>query len=255
MKVNIDGIDINYIQEGKGYDIILLHGWGGSIETMNPIFLYFRNFARVTSIDLPGFGKSDKPKEAIDSYEYSDIIYKFIKKIGIKEANIVGHSHGGRIGIILAAKNSDIVNKLVLVDSAGIIPKRTYRYYLKVYWFKTLKKIYLLFNKNNKENLEKFYKKFGSIDYSRAEGVMRQTMVKVVNDNLEPLLERIKAPTLLVWGENDEDTPLYMGKIMEEKIKDSGLVIIENGTHYSYIDDIVRFKAAVKYFFKDELSQ
>src|SRR6056297_1151738 len=114
MKVTIDGININYIQEGKGYDIILLHGWGGSIETMNPIFLYFRNFARVTSIDLPGFGKSDKPKEAINSYEYCDIIYKFIKKIGIEKANIIGHSHGGRIGIILAAQHSDIINKLVL---------------------------------------------------------------------------------------------------------------------------------------------
>ncbi|MDW7667557.1 MAG: alpha/beta hydrolase [Bacillota bacterium] len=254
MKLNIDGININYIQEGKGYDIILLHGWGGSIETMNPIFLYFRNFARVTSIDLPGFGESDKPIEAINSYEYSDIIYKFIREIGIEEANIIGHSHGGRIGIILAAQHSDIVNKLVLVNSAGIIPKRTFKYYIKIYWFKALKKLYMLLNKNNEDNLEKFYKKFGSTDYSQAEGVMRQTMVKVVNDNLEPLLEKIKTPTLLVWGENDEDTPLYMGKIMEEKIKDSGLVIIENGTHYSYIDDIVKFKAAVKYFFKDELS-
>jgi len=254
MKLNIDGININYIQEGKGYDIILLHGWGGSLETMNPIFLYFRNFARVTSIDLPGFGKSDKPKRAINSYEYCDIIYKLIKKIGIKKANIIGHSHGGRIGIILSAHHSDLVNKLVLVNSAGIIPKRTFKYYIKVYWFKMLKKTYLLFNKNNKENLEKFYKKFGSTDYSQAEGVMRQTMVKVVNDDLEPLLEEIKAPTLLVWGENDKDTPLYMGKIMEEKIEDSGLVIIENGSHYSYIDDIVKFKAAVNYFFKNELS-
>ena len=78
-------------------------------------------------------------------------------------------------------------------------------------------------------------------------------MVKVINDNLEPLLEKIKAPTLLIWGEKDEDTPIYMAKIMEKKIKDSGLVIIEKGSHYSYIDNMPKFKGALKYFFKDEL--
>ena len=254
MKISIDGMNINYIQEGKGYDIILLHGWGGSIETMNPVLIYLKNFARITSVDLPGFGKSDNPKEPMDSFTYSEIIYKFIKKLGIEKANVIGHSHGGRIGIILASKYADVVNKLVLVDSAGIIPKRTYKYYLKVYWFKTLKKIYLFFNKNNKDKLEEFYKKFGSTDYSQAKGIMRETMVKVVNDDLEPLLEKIRIPTLLIWGEEDEQTPLYMGKIMEEKIKDSGLVIIEDGSHYSYLDNIVKFRAAVKYFFKDDLS-
>ncbi len=254
MKISIDGMNINYIQEGKGYDIILLHGWGGSIETMNPILIHLKNFARITSVDLPGFGKSDKPKEAIDSFKYSEIVYKLIKKLGIKKANIIGHSHGGRIGIILASQYSDVVNKLVLVDSAGIISKRTYKYYIKVYWFKVLKKIYLFLNKNKEDNLEKFYKKFGSVDYSQSKGIMRETMVKVVNDNLKPLLEKINIPTLLIWGEDDEETPLYMGKIMEEKIKDSGLVIIENGSHYSYLDDIIKFRAAVKYFFKAELS-
>jgi pimeloyl-ACP methyl ester carboxylesterase len=254
MKINIDGININYIQEGKGYDIILLHGWGGSIETMNPIYIHLKNFAKVTSIDLPGFGNSSKPENSLNSFEYSEIIYKFIKAVGIEKANFIGHSHGGRIGIILAAEYPEVVNKLVLVDSAGIIPKRKMNYYLKVYWFKLLKRIYLLFNGNDKSKLEKFYKKYGSTDYSQAEGIMRETMVKVVNDNLEPLLEKIKAPTLLIWGEEDDETPLYMGKIMEEKIKDSGLVTIEKGSHYSYIDDIVKFRAAIKYFFKEELT-
>ncbi len=253
MKIKVKGLNINYIQEGEGYDIILLHGWGCSIETMIPILNILKDSARITVLDLPGFGESDKPKQPINSYEYTEIVNEFIEKIGIKTANILGHSHGGRIGIILSSKYPEKVNKLVLIDSAGIIPKRSLKYYFKVYSFKLLKKIYLKLNKNDKRKLQKFYKKYGSEDYKNSEGIMRQTMVKVINDNLEPLLEKIKAPTLLIWGEEDDSTPLYMAKIMEKKIKDSGLVLIEKGGHYSYIDDMPKFKGALKYFFKDEL--
>jgi len=253
MKIKVKGLNINYIQEGEGYDIILLHGWGCSIETMIPILNILKDSARITVLDLPGFGESDKPKQPINSYEYTEIVNEFIEKIGIKTANILGHSHGGRIGIILSSKYPEKVNKLVLIDSAGIIPKRSLKYYFKVYSFKLLKKIYLKLNKNDKRKLQKFYKKYGSEDYKNSEGIMRQTMVRVINDNLEPLLEKIKAPTLLIWGEEDDSTPLYMAKIMEKKIKDSGLVLIEKGGHYSYIDDMPKFKGALKYFFKDEL--
>ena len=253
MKIKVKGLNINYIQEGEGYDIILLHGWGCSIETMIPILNILKDSAKVTVLDLPGFGESDKPEKPINSYEYTEIVNEFIEKIGIKTANILGHSHGGRIGIILSSKYPEKVNKLVLIDSAGIIPKRSLKYYFKVYSFKLLKKIYLKLNKNDKRKLQKFYKKYGSEDYKNSEGIMRQTMVKVINDNLEPLLEKIKAPTLLIWGEEDDSTPLYMAKIMEKKIKDSGLVLIEKGGHYSYIDDMPKFKGALKYFFKDEL--
>jgi len=255
MKIKVKGLNINYIQEGEGYDIILLHGWGCSIETMIPIFDILKDRARVTVLDLPGFGESDKLKKPINSYEYTEIVNEFIEKIGIKVANILGHSHGGRIGIILASKYPEKINKLVLIDSAGIIPKRSLKYHLKVKSFKLLKKIYLILNNNDKEKLSKFYKKYGSEDYRNADGIMRQTIVRVINDNLEPLLEKIKAPTLLVWGEKDDATPLYMAKTMENKIKDSGLVVIEKGSHYSYIDDLPKFKGAVKYFFKEELKE
>ena len=91
------------------------------------------------------------------------------------------HSHGGRISIILASKYN-IVKKLILIDSAGLIPKRKVSYYVKVYWFKLLKKMYLMLPAKNKQaKLAEFYKKFGSKDYREAEGVMRQTMVKAVS--------------------------------------------------------------------------
>ncbi|HBC31742.1 MAG TPA: alpha/beta hydrolase [Clostridiales bacterium] len=255
MYIDIDGLNINYIDEGEGNHVLLLHGWGGSIQTMMPIFNILKDKFRVVTLDLPGFGNSDIPNEPWNSYNYSECINKFIEKINLKELILFGHSHGGRISIILASKYN-VVRKLILIDSAGIIPKRKAKYYIKVYWFKLLKKIYLIFPaKNKKEKLDKFYKKFGSQDYRDSEGVMRQTMVKVINDNLLRLLALVKAPTLLIWGENDEETPVYMGELMEREIPDSGLVLLKGAGHYSYIDNYDQFRAVIKVFLKDDFGE
>ncbi|MGD9570141.1 MAG: alpha/beta fold hydrolase [Sedimentibacter sp.] len=254
MHINIDGLNINYIDEGTGNAVMLLHGWGGSIQTMKAILNILKDKCRVITLDLPGFGESDMPNSPWNSYDYADCIKKFIDALEIKSLILFGHSHGGRISIILSSKY-DFVKKLVLIDSAGIIPKRKLKYYIKVYTFKLLKKFYsITASGSNAEKLEKFYKKYGSTDYRESQGVMRQTMVKVINDNLIDLLPKIKAPTLLIWGENDQDTPLYMGKIMEEKIHDSGLIILKDAGHYSYIDCYDQFKAVINVFLKDEFN-
>lgn len=255
MIVNIDGIDINYIEEGKGQDILLLHGWGANIQTMMPVYNLLKDKSRVVALDLPGCGKSGIPKHPWNSYDYANLVKKFIDKMKLDNVILFGHSHGGRISIILANNYAALIKKIVLIDSAGLIPKRKLNYYIKVYSFKILKKIYLLFSSgdNNKQKLESFYKKFGSTDYKEANGIMRQTMVKVINDDLRPLLKNINASTLIIWGENDEDTPLYMGKIMEQEIPDSGLVILENAGHYSYIDYYSKFKAVIESFLKEDI--
>ena len=253
MHIKVDGLNINYIDEGTGSAVLLLHGWGGSIQTMMPIYNVLKNKCRVITMDLPGFGESDMPCEPWNSYDYALFIIKFIEKIGLNSIILFGHSHGGRISIILSSRYN-VVKKLVLIDSAGIIPKRTMKYYVKVYSFKFLKKIYTVFSSGNtkEQKIEKFYKRFGSADYKEAHGIMRQTMVKVINDNLIDLLPLIKVPTLLIWGESDQDTPLYMGKKMEEKINDSGLVIFKGAGHYSYIDCYDQFKAVINVFLKDD---
>lgn len=255
MHINIDGLNINYIDEGIGNTVLLLHGWGGSIQTMKPIANILKNKCRVISLDLPGFGESDMPKTPWNSYDYANCIKKLIDELKLSDIILFGHSHGGRISIILSSKY-DFVKKLILIDSAGILPKRKLKYYIKVYSFKLLKKIYITFSRaaSKEQKLEEFYKKFGSTDYKESHGIMRQTMVKVINDNLIDLLPLIKASTLLIWGENDEDTPIYMGKLMEEKIKDSGLITLKGAGHYSYIDGYDQFKAVINVFLKDEFN-
>lgn len=254
MKINIDGLNINYISEGEGQNVLILHGWGASIPTMMPIHNHLKDRFKVYTIDLPGFGESDEPKEVWGSHEYADAVKKFIDKMGMKDIILMGHSHGGRISIVLSSKYPELFKKMVLIDSAGIIPRRKLDYYLKVYSFKALRATYnaLFFWIDKEKRLEKFYKKFGSTDYQASKGMMRKILVTVVNDNLRPLLKDIKTETLLVWGRNDEDTPVYMGKIMEQEIKGSGLVVLENAGHYSYLDQMYQFNKVMDSFLKEE---
>lgn len=250
MVIKIQDININYIVEGEGSPILILHGWGASIDTVRPIINILNNRYKVYALDLPGFGSSSEPKEAIDSFQYAEIVREFLKEMNIEKATFIGHSFGGKLSIILSSKYPDIFDKLVLIDSAGLIPKRGLKYYTKVYSFKTLKFIYrkMFFWIKNEKRMENFYKKFGSDDYRDSSGVMRQILVKVVNENLRPLLKDIKASTLIIWGDQDDATPVYMAHIMESEIKDSGLVVFEGAGHYAYLDQYNRFTAVINAF-------
>lgn len=250
MFINIEGLDLNYIIEGEGNPVVVLHGWGCNIDTVIPIVNILKNKYKVYALDLPGFGKSQEPKDVFDSFDYARIVKTFLEKMEINKAVFIGHSFGGKLSIILGSKYPEYVEKIVLIDSAGLIAIRGPKYYFKVYSFKSLRFIYkhLFFWIKDDKRLEKFYKKFGSDDYRNATGIMRRIFVKVVNENLRPILKDIKVPTLLIWGDKDDATPLYMGKIMEKEIKDSGLVILEGTGHYSYLEDYQKFTAVIKSF-------
>lgn len=254
MILNIDGLDINYISEGEGKNLIVLHGWGCNIDTVMPIVNILKEKYKVYAIDLPGFGKSQEPEVVMSSFDYVEIVRGFMNELGIKKATFVGHSLGGKLSIIMGSKYPSQVDKLVLIDSAGLIPKRGLNYYFKVYSFKTLRFIYkkLFFWIADEKKMEKFYKKFGSDDYQDSSGIMRKILVILVNENLKPLLKEIKASTLIIWGDRDMDTPLYMAKTMESEIPDCGLVVLEGTGHYSYLDDYHKFGLILKAFLGGE---
>ena len=254
MKIKIEGMDLNYIDEGKGEDVLVLHGWGANIGTVLSIVNLLKPYFRVYALDLPGFGESTKPKEVLGSEDYARVVKKFMNNMGMKNVVLIGHSFGGKISILLGANHPGIVSKMVLIDSAGLIPKRKLKYYIKVYSFKALKFIYksLLFWIGEDQRMGKLYKIFGSKDYKDAEGIMRKILVRVVNEDLKPILKKIQSPTLLIWGDKDTATPLYMGRIMEKEIPDSGLVILEGTGHYSYLEDYSKFSIILKAFLLDE---
>lgn len=249
MFVNIDGLNVNYEVAGVGEPILLLHGWGGEIASFKPVFNYLSKTNKVYVIDFPGFGESEEPKEDWGVEEYSEMVNKFLEYLSISKISIIAHSFGGRVSVILGAKYPEKINKLILVDSGGLIRKRELKYYIKVYSYKSVKKIYLLFipKERQEQAMEKLYSKFGSADYKNA-GNLRKIFVKVVNQNLIDYLPKIKAPTLLIWGENDDETPVSFGETMKSKIPDAGLIIFKDAGHFSYLDKLNDFCVIVDNF-------
>lgn len=253
--IQIDGVNINYDECGPedGAPIILMHGWGCRLETLASIRSVLADKMHVYNIDLPGHGKSDEPPAIWGVEEYTQLVEKFIKMLGIDNPILLGHSFGGRISILLSSRNR--VKKVLLVDAAGIKPHRSMKYYYKVYTYKAFKHLVYLFasKKRGEKILEKYRSKSGSADYAAASPTMRGILSKCVNEDLKHVMPDIKAPTLLIWGENDTATPLSDAKTMEQLIPDAGLVSFPGCGHYSFLDNPRGFRAVIKEFLKDEL--
>lgn len=245
IKVNYEIFDERENKEDSARPLLLLHGWMARIEALSPIYLYFKKTRPVYVLDFPGQGGKSDPLNSVWNVEkYSLMVKAFIETQNIKKCDVIGHSFGGRVIIYLASTYDDLFNKIILTDSAGIKPKMTLKKFFKIYSYKFMKNILKVFlSKEKYENkMNEMRQKRGSSDYaSLSNDTMRETFKNVVNYDLTPKLKDIKNSTLLIWGENDADTPLYMAKIMEKEIKDSGLVILENAGHYSYIDNSQKF--------------
>lgn len=249
METTIKNVLTHYEVSGEtGKPVVLLHGWGQNVAMMNPIAQHLKDRFVVYNIDLPGFGESGKPIEAWSVYDYADFVKEFCLYNKIENPIIIGHSFGVRLAIIYASKNP--CNKLVFTGGAGIKNKHGLDYYIKVYSYKACKKVLSFLHLN--KTLENLQKNSGSSDYQSLTGAMRESFVKIVNEDLSYLLKDIKCETLLVWGDKDEDTPLWMGQKMEKEIPNAGLAIFENDDHFAYWHQMNRFLAVIDIFLKGE---
>lgn len=223
-----EGIRISYEQSGQGPDLLLLHGWGCSHTIFDAFVPALAATHRVTGIDFPGFGDSDEPSEVWGVFEYEKMLEAFCDALGIVSPQIIAHSFGGRIAIIFASRRT--TGRLVFTDAAGIKPRRSLKYYVKVYSFK-LSKLFL-----SREAIEKRRASAGSSDYRNASPRMRAILSRTVNQDLSHLLCDIKAPVLLFWGENDTATPMRDARKMEKLIPDAAIVSVPGGSHFSFLD-------------------
>lgn len=248
-KLLIKDVSINYSCSGTSKDtVVLLHGWGQNMTMMVQIENHLADRFTVYNIDLPGFGKSDTPLIAWSVYDYADCLKQFMDRLSIYDPIIIAHSFGARLAIILAANND--ISKMVLTGAAGIKDKRHLDYYIKVYSYKLAKNTLKIFGL--KKYQEQLSNNAGSSDYQNTSGVMRATFVKIVNEDLTKYLSDIKAEVLLVWGEKDMATPLWMGKMMAELIPNAGLAIFENDDHYAYYNQTSRFLKVLDIFLSSQ---
>ena len=253
----INDLKINYIKKGESsQNVLILPGWGTTINTYIPLINGISTYANVYSLDMPGFGQSEEPKESWNLDKYVDFVIEFIEEQNIKNLDLIGHSNGGRIIIKLMTRR-DLkfkVNKVILIGSAGIVhPKSTTRK-IKENIFKITKKILELkpFKKVFAKFIIKFQNKFGSEDYRNASPIMKKTMVKLLNEDVRECLPNINVPTLLIWGENDTATPISDAEIMEKTIPDAGLVRIKGCTHYVFLENTQYVNKIIENFLNEK---
>jgi pimeloyl-ACP methyl ester carboxylesterase len=249
MEITVQGIKTAYNMEGEGAPLLLLHGWGVERSVFAPLQEHFARHMQVWSLDFPGFGASGPPPAAWGVGEYADFAQAFCAAVGLESPAILGHSFGGRVAIVLAARGFG--TKLVLTDAAGLKPKRNIFYYVRVHSYKAAKKVMSLpgLRRWQDKALALWLKRNPSADYTKAQGIMRAIFVKVVNEDLASCLPQITQPTLLMWGENDTATPLSDGQKMEKLIPDSGLVIFKGAGHYPFLEQPAHFYRVLENYF------
>ena len=250
-----NGVKLHYTDCGQGHPLLLLHGWGCNTTTFNTIRPFLEERMRVITVDFAGFGQSDEPREVWGVEQYTRSIEALAEHEGVENPILVGHSFGGRVSIVYASRNK--TQKVILVDAAGVKPRRTFAYYRKVYSFKLMKRLARIFlgKRRAEEWADRRRAKVGSSDYSNASPMMRAILSKCVNEDLCHLMPKIEASTLLFWGENDTATPLADAKKMEGLIPDAGLVTVAGAGHFSFLENTPLFLRVVESFLSKEMKR
>lgn len=252
MKVVIDGLNIEYTESGSGIPVLLLHGWNSSFEVYKGIMSALSDRCRLVAVNFPGCANSDVMPNPWKLEDYCDFVLKFMNAVNLENPILIGHSHGGRTILKMVAEGMVNPPKIVLLDSAGLIPKKSAKQKFRAKSFKFIKWCLTLpVVKNHSQGLlEKARNHYGSADYNAAPEVLRKTMVSLVNTDLRDILHKINCPTLLIWGDKDTATPLSDAKIIESLIKDAGLCVLEGTGHYSFCEKPYEAHAILRSFIK-----
>ena len=176
----------------------------------------------------------EQPLRPLDLDDYCNYVEECIQLVEAKEVIVVGHSFGGRVGLRLAVRR--VIDKLVLVDSAGLKPRRSLSYYYKVYSYKAKRKLGLDTSGS------------GSSDYRSMSPIMKRTFVTIVGTFQDFELEHVHIPTLIIWGDMDRETPMYMAKKLIKKIKDNKIIVYEGAGHFSYLERPELFERNLRSF-------
>jgi pimeloyl-ACP methyl ester carboxylesterase len=232
--------------------ILALHGWGVSADLVAPLGqrLAQKGFT-VIAPDIPGFGESAPPSTAWSVYDYANHVIRLLDALHLEKVHLFGHSFGGRLSLILGAQHADRIVSISLANSAGVLPRKDLLLAARTTAYKSVRDSLKNIGLNTlSNNLRDWYvARYASSDYKNA-GVLRESFVKIVNEDLLPYAAKIAAPTLLIWGAKDEDTPLWQGQMLASTIPNAGIVVYDDAGHYSYLDRLSDVTATLDYFYK-----
>lgn len=262
MQLDLCGAKVDVYESGCGQrSALLLHGWGCSAQMMESVQRALSGSMRVVALDFPGHGKNGKalpPPEPWGVPEYMEMAAQLIRRLGLAPCDIVAHSFGARVAILLAATYPELVGRMVFTGGAGVKKPQSGKATMKTRLYRGLRGAVNLAEKTHlfgdlpDKGREALVQKFGSADYKALTPEMRKTFNKVISLDLSDRLADIKAPTLLFWGAEDTETPLWMAKVMEEKIPDAGLVVEAGAGHFAFLERNDIFLRVVRSFLVED---
>jgi pimeloyl-ACP methyl ester carboxylesterase len=227
--------------------VVILHGWGASLDAIASVTSGLASSLEVVAVDLPGFGSSAPPPEAWSVGRYASLVVALCDSLGFSRFSLLGHSFGARIAIVVASSEPSRVARVLLTGAAGLKPRRKPSYYAKVSVAKVGRVVGAVGGSAGRDLQQKMRGRVASQDWLDASETMRGTFRLVIAEDLSPRLPAVRAPTLLVWGEADEDTPLWMGERMAELLPDGALVKLPGG-HYVYAERSAEFNRIAAHF-------
>jgi pimeloyl-ACP methyl ester carboxylesterase len=245
--IEVNGQRTRIVDEGSGAPVVVLHGWGGRIESMAPVIACLSPAFRVIALDLPGFGEAPVPNGSWGTPDYAAYVRDVLSDVGISSAFFVGHSYGAKTALYMASAYDGVVEKLVAAGSSGLRTPPSLAAQAKR-WMSRGARLAGRAGPPGRLVRDAVYDRIASKDYKDA-GPMRPVLVKVVNEDVAELLPRITAPVLLVWGSNDDAVPIAHAERMEKLIPDAGLVVFDGAGHFAYLDDGPRFCRIIRHFF------
>ena len=251
--MKISEMTVNYIYEPAEKTVLFLHGWNAPFEIYAPVLDFLRSLGfGIAAFDMPGVGKTSEPQKPLTLDDYVSFTLDFCKQIGLKNAVIFCHSNGGRIAArLLSMKNCPIFcEKAVFFASAGVKMPKTAGQKISLALYKLLKILGTKkpFSYLFDELYERVRDKRSSADYKAASPVMKKTMSNLLESDISACLPDISAEVLLIFGENDTATPLFLAEKMHALIKNSGLVAVKNAGHFAYLGNPGQFYGALSAF-------
>lgn len=244
--IEVNSQKVRLVEMGNGDPVVVLHGWGGRIESMSPVLECLGRSLHVVAMDLPGFGDSPIPAGVWGTPDYAEFVHDVVASLGIQRAAFVGHSFGAKTSLYLAATHREFVTKLVAQGASGLRAAPS----LKARGKRLVSRSARLagsFGPPGRALRQALYERVASQDYKEA-GELRPILVKVVNEDIGHLLGVIEAPTLLIWGSDDRAAPMAHGRRMEQLISDSALIEFTGAGHFAYLDQPDRFCTIVRHF-------
>jgi 2-hydroxymuconate-semialdehyde hydrolase len=256
-EVTASAVNTAYLSAGDGYPVVCLHGAGAGSVTWYPAISALAEHFHAILPDIVGYGESDKPDAVYDRPYFSAWLRDFLSALEISKTHIVGFSQGGAIALQFALENSEMVEKLVLVNSGALGGQPSFWPFLAMCWMSIFPSVaadrflsrYLLFKPENRDpnhvrySLEVLKKQGGKNVFLQGRGAAVSTMP-------EEELRQIQHQTLIIWGEDDQFFSINHGEATTRIMPNAKLHRIQYAGHLSLMDQPDAFNTALLQFLK-----